>query len=215
MKRIILSIIIMGILSVALIYISVEGLSNQYLCSTDNAPKVDAIIVLGAHVFDDGTPSLMLADRLDFGYELYKNGKAPKILVSGDHGTKGYDEVNAMREYLLKKGVPSADIFMDHAGFDTYDSAYRARDVFLIKKAIFVSQGFHIVRAVYIGKQLGMEVYGVASDPRKYAGIEYNQLREVLSRMKAVLDSEILKSKPKFLGTQIPVWGNGEVTIDK
>jgi vancomycin permeability regulator SanA len=157
----------------------------------------------------------MLADRLDFGVKLYKNDKAPKILVSGDHGTKGYDEVNAMREYLLKKGVPSADIFMDHAGFDTYDSAYRARDVFLIKKAIFVSQDFHIVRAVYIGRQLGLQVYGVASDPREYAGIEYNKLREVLSRIKAVLDTEILKSKPKFLGEPIPVWGNGEVTIDK
>jgi SanA protein len=215
MKRIILSIFLMGILSILLIYISIEGIANQYLYSTDNAPKADAIIVLGARVYSNGMLSLMLQDRLDFGYELYKNGKAPKILVSGDHGTKEYDEVNAMREYLLKKGVPSADIFMDHAGFDTYDSAYRARDVFLIKKAIFVSQGFHIVRAVYIGRQLGLQVYGVASDPREYAGIEYNKLREILSRAKAVLDAEILKSKPKFLGEPIPVWGNGEVTIDK
>lgn len=212
--RIILSIIIMSAFIFPVTYFGVEGYSLKYSYSVKDVPKAQVIIVLGALVFSNGQPSEMLGDRLDYGYELYKLGKAPKIIVSGDHGTKNYDEVNAMRNYLLEKGVASQDIFMDHAGFDTYDTMYRAKEVFEVSKAIVVSQEFHMVRGVYIGRELGLEVYGVASDPCEYYGIEYNKTREILSRLKAFFETEIFKSKPKYLGEKIPCWGNGEKTKD-
>ncbi len=210
--RIILSIFIMSVLILPVNYFGIEALGLKYSYSLEKAPNVQAIIILGAHVFSNGQLSQMLAHRLDYGYELYKLGKAEKIIVSGDHGTKNYDEVNAMRNYLLEKGVLSQDIFMDHAGFDTYDTMFRAKEVFLVTKAIVVSQQFHMVRGVYIGRELGMEVFGVASDPVKYYGIEYNKAREIFSRLKAFFETEILKSKPKFLGETIPYWENGEKT---
>lgn len=105
----------------------VERVGTKYILKINDVPTADAILVLGAYVFPDGTTSSMLTDRLSEGYELYKEGKAPKILVSGDHGRKDYDEVNAMKSFLKNKGVSSQDIFMDHAGFSTYESVYRAR----------------------------------------------------------------------------------------
>lgn len=193
-------------------HIEQQGLKKLYTAA--NAPEADAIIVFGAYVFPDGTVSDMLADRLNYGYELYKAGKAPKIVVSGDHGRTTYDEVNGMRKYLQSKGVPREDIFMDHAGFDTYNSLYRARDVFLIKKAILVSQEFHVVRALYIAEKLGIEAFGVASDSYVYPGMKYYRSREVGARCKAFVQAAILKPKPVFLGEPIPVWKSGELTDD-
>ena len=110
----------------------------------------DCILILGAGVRDDGSPTLMLADRLDQGLALYQQGAAPKIIVSGDHGSSGYDEVNTMKAYLVERGIPSEDVFMDHAGFSTYDSLYRARDIFQAQKLIIVTQKYHLYRALYI-----------------------------------------------------------------
>ncbi len=193
-------------------HVGSEGAKQLY--TPADIPEADAIIVFGAYVFPDGRVSDMLADRLNYGYELYKAGKAPKIVVSGDHGTTTYDEVNGMRKYLQSKGVPREDIFMDHAGFDTYNSLYRARDVFLIKKAILVSQEFHVVRALYIANKLGIEAFGVASDSYVYPGMKYYRSREVGARFKAFVQSAILKPKPVFLGETIPVWKSGELTDD-
>lgn len=195
-------------------YFYVGKSGEKYLTTIEKAPQADAIIILGAFVFKDGTPSQMLGDRLEYGYKLYIEKKAPKIIVSGDNGRTTYNEVGNMRKYLLNKGVPSEDIFMDHAGFDTYDSAYRAKAIFGVKKAVFVSQDFHVVRAVYTARKLGIEAYGVASSPVEYGGIMYNRLRELLSRTKSVLYCEILKPKPKYLGEAISLNGSGEVTAD-
>ena len=210
----ILMLLFLGASSLLIIDYYVGKVASKYLLNIDNSPQADAIIVFGALVRSDGTVSDMLADRLNVGYKLYKAGKAPKIIVSGDHGSTAYDEVNGMRKYLQDKGVPREDIFMDHAGFDTYDSLYRARDVFLVKKAILVSQEFHVTRALYIGKRLGMEVAGVTSDLHIYPGMKYYRFREIGARLKAFAQADILKPKPKYLGEAIPIWKNGELTDD-
>jgi vancomycin permeability regulator SanA len=193
-------------------YVSKTG--QKYLYEYEEVPEADAIIVLGAYVFPDGRVSDMLADRLNYGYKLFDNNKSNRIIVSGDNGQVGYDEVNGMRQFLQSKGVPRENIFMDHAGFSTYDTLYRARDVFHVKKAIIVSQEYHLRRALYIAKKLGIEAYGVSSDTYIYPGMKYYRLMEVGARFKAFLQTEILKSKPKYLGDAIPIWKNGELTDD-
>ena len=193
----------------------IEGIGKTMLTSVGEAPVGDAIIVLGAYVSPEGTVSDMLRDRLDFGLALYRAGKAPKIIVSGDHGREDYDEVNAMRRYLQEREVPREDIFMDHAGFSTYDTVYRARDVFLVEKPLFVSQQYHVLRALYTAKQLGMDAHGVASDTQAYKGMGFYRLREYASRCKAFIQAELLVPQPKYLGDAIPVWGNGSVTDDR
>jgi len=178
--------------------------------TTKNA---DCIIVLGCGVRADGTPSHMLEDRLNEGIALYKAGAAPKILMSGDHGQKNYDEVNLMKSYAVKKGVPSEDVFMDHAGFSTYESMYRAKEIFEVKSAVVVTQKFHIYRALYIADSFGIESVGVNSDPRAYRGSKYNELREMLAISKDFVKC-IFKPEPTYLGETIPVSGNGDATND-
>ena len=119
-----------------------------------------------------------------------------------------------MKQYLIEAGVPSEDIFMDHAGFSTYESMYRARDVFQAKKILIVTQKYHLYRAVYDARALGLDAYGVASDPRSYAGQSYRNLREILARNKDFVFS-IVKPEPTYLGEPIPVWGSGDLTNDK
>lgn len=174
---------------------------------------IDCIIVLGCFVESDGTPCDMLRDRLDRGIELYKSGAAPKIIMSGDHGTVEYDEVNAMKQYAIDNGVPSCDIFMDHAGFSTYESVYRAKEVFAADKIIIVTQEYHLTRALYIADKLGVEAYGVASDYHTYSGQTSRDIREVLARNKDFATS-IFKPEPTYLGEVIPVSGNGDSTND-
>ena len=188
---------------------------NQILEEGDLADlkDVDCILVLGAGVWGD-RPSPMLEDRLLEGIKLYKNKVSPKIMMTGDHGTKEYDEVNVMKAFAIENGVPSGDIFMDHAGFSTYESIYRARDVFAAKKIIIVTQEYHLYRALYIANSLEIEAYGVGSDPRKYVGATYRELREILARNKDFAKC-IFKPKPTYLGDTIPVSGSGDVTNDK
>jgi len=156
-----------------------------------------------------GKPSLTLRDRLDHGYELYALGKAKKILVSGDHGQKDYDEVNAMKDYLMEKGVPREDIFMDHAGFNTYDSMYRAKEIFGVESLLICTQDFHIARSVYIARSLGIDAYGYPCDDNGI-NTRLNKLRESFARVKAVADI-FVKRKPKYLGDAIPISGDGNM----
>ncbi len=186
--------------------------STKKQIMTEFNGSYDCILVLGAGV-RNGKPSPMLQDRLDYAVELYKNGAAPKLLMSGDHGRDDYDEVNIMKNYAIEKGVPSEDIFMDHAGFSTYESIYRARDVFEAEKIIIVTQKYHLFRALYISNKLGVEATGYASDPQQYAGRLYRELREVLARDKDFVYC-IFKPKPTYLGDAIPVSGNGNLTND-
>jgi len=155
----------------------------------------------------------MLADRLDVAIDAYKAGGAPKLLMSGDHGRKEYDEVNVMKDYAIAEGVPSEDVFMDHAGFSTYESIYRARDVFLAERVLIVTQGYHLYRALYVARSLGLEAEGVAADLRPYRGQRYYDLREVLARCKDFAMC-IFKPLPTYLGEAIPVSGSGDLTND-
>lgn len=173
----------------------------------------DCILILGAGVRGKN-PSPMLEERLLMGIKLYKDGIAPKIIMSGDHGQVDYDEVNVMKKYAIDNGVPSEDIFMDHAGFSTYDSIYRAKDIFKVKSMVIVSQEYHLYRALYIAKKLGIDSYGVKSDIKTYSGQLYRDLREIAARNKDFVKT-IFKPKPNYLGTAIPVSGNGDITNDK
>ena len=179
----------------------------------DGKNDADCIIVLGAGVRDDGTPSHMLEDRLLTAISLYESGAAPKIIMSGDHGTEDYDEVNVMKAFAIAHGVPSEDIFMDHAGFSTYDSMYRARDIFEVKTAIVVTQKYHLYRALYLAKSLGLDACGVPSDLRPYRAQTYREAREVLARAKDFFYA-IFKPEPTYLGDVIPVSGDGNLTND-
>ncbi len=208
---------LLGVLAVAGVNVWVWGTTASRLLTEQQAAALqdmDCILVLGCGVREDGTPSPMLADRLKRGIALYDSGAAPKLLMSGDHGRKEYDEVNTMKRVAMEAGVPSEDVFMDHAGFSTYESLYRARDVFAAKKVIIVSQGYHLYRALYIARQLGVEAYGVAADYRAYAGQTVREVREVLARCKDFAVC-IFQPAPTFLGEVLPVSGNGDVTNDE
>ncbi len=174
---------------------------------------VDCIIVLGAGVWGD-KPSPMLEDRLLEAISLYENNTSSKIIMSGDHGREEYDEVNTMKNFAIEKGVPSENIFMDHAGFSSYESIYRAKEIFEAKKVVIVTQEYHLYRSLYVANRLGVEAYGVASNPRIYGGEAYRELREILARNKDFVKC-IFKPKPTYLGDTIPVNGNGDVTNDK
>jgi len=145
-------------------------------------------IVLGARVWASGAPSHSLEDRLETALELYDNGKVKRILVSGDHGTKTYDEVQAMHDWLVSRGVPTGDIALDHAGFRTLDSMARATPVFGVHDAIICTQRFHLYRALYLGDEHGLDVVGVAADRRVYKAELWNQARESVARVVAMAD---------------------------
>ena len=175
--------------------------------------EMDCILVLGCGLRLDGEPTQMLKDRLDAGIALYQAGVAPKLLMSGDHGRVQYDEVNQMKAYALERGVPSQDIFMDHAGFSTYESMYRAREVFQVKKAVVVTQEYHLYRALYDGKELGLQLWGYPARKIRYGGQRRRDLREIAARNKDILYC-MFKIKPTYLGDAIPVSGNGDLTND-
>lgn len=212
MYKIIHSFILVAALAVifaAAVDMRAESIAEPYINTGQSG--VDVIIIPGARVSGRAV-SAPLRARLDKGLELYRNGVSDKIIVSGDHGTREYDEVNAMREYLMERGVPRENIFMDHAGFDTYATVYRARDIFCVNRAVIASQEYHNVRAVYMARCLGMELFGEnAADP--YVN-RIRFVREPLARIKAFVYAEILKPKPKFLGDVIPVSGDGRATDD-
>ena len=208
---------LVGIYALSINAYMVNSKEDKILTDEESADlsDVDCILVLGAGVHGT-TLSHMLEDRVKTGITLYELGSAPKILMSGDHGQDDYDEVNAMKNYAKEKGVPSEDIFMDHAGFSTYESMYRARDIFGCKKIIIISQKYHLHRAIYVAEYLGLEAYGVDSQLRPYAADTniYNTIREFLARNKEFIYVR-LNPKPTYLGEVIPINGNGDVTNDK
>ena len=191
---------------------SVEG-HNLETDENSEGLSVDCILVLGCGLRPDGEPTQMLKDRLDAGIALYQSGAAPKLLMSGDHGRVQYDEVNRMKQYAIDRGVPSRDVFMDHAGFSTYESMYRARDVFQVQRALVVTQEYHLYRALYDGKQLGLEVWGVPAKKIRYGGQRRRDIREILARNKDILFC-LVRPEPKYLGEAIPVSGDGDLTND-
>lgn len=208
-----LVLIIVGILSVAGINIYMVSFANRYTLTAQEASQItdaDCIMVLGCGVRGD-SPTPLLADRLRRGVEIFQLGAAPKILMSGDHGQDDYDEVNVMKKYALDAGIAEACIFMDHAGFSTYESMYRAKEVFGVDKMIIVTQKYHLSRALFIANKLGIEAYGVASDYESFSGQLGRDSREVLARVKDLFTT-IIKPKPTYLGEAIPISGDGTVT---
>ena len=169
------------------------------------------ILVLGCAVWLDNEPSPMLRDRLDTAIALYKAGVAPKLLLSGDNSIVEYSEPDCMLQYTLAQGVPPEDIFLDYAGFSTYESVYRSHAVFMADRLIVVTQKYHLFRALKACDALGIEAKGVASNQEKYAGRYYREAREVLARDKDLFKG-IIKAKPTYLGDEIPVDGDGRVT---
>jgi SanA protein len=201
------------VLAVAVNIIVVVSSSAFISDDLDKMPSAEVGLILGARVLSDGRLSHMMQDRADAAVELYESGKVKKLIMSGDHGTKTYDEVNTVKKYLLEKGVRAEDLFLDHAGFDTYDSLYRARDIFGAHSVIVVTQKFHEPRAVFIGRSLGMDVHGYIADKREYQGILWNEFREIFSRTKAGVDV-VVGAKPKFLGEKIPLDGDSQLSWD-
>lgn len=203
-------------LMMLMINLYVKSYAKKYILTEEEASgleDVDCVLVLGCLVRQGGVPSQMLKDRVDQGIRLYENGASDRLLMSGDHGRKDYDEVNTMKRIAKEAGIESGHVFMDHAGFSTYESMYRARDVFMADRMVIVTQGYHLYRAVYDARKLGIEAYGVASDPRRYGGQKRRDIREMLARTKDFFVTAV-KSKPTYLGDAIPVSGDGDLTND-
>lgn len=211
--KIICIIFMLGLLLILGINYYVKLSMKKYIVEDNDNLDSDCIIVLGSGI-KNNKPSPMLEDRLKMGISLYNNDRSNKIIMSGDHGRDEYDEVNVMKKYAISKGVNSENIFMDHAGFSTYDSIYRAKEIFKAKKVIIVSQRYHLYRALYIAKRLGLDAVGVAAEDIDYSGDNIREFREILARNKDVFKC-IIKSKPTYLGDTIPVSGNGDDTNDK
>lgn len=202
-----------GMLCIAGINIYIIQYAKNYTLTPEKVSLIedaDCILVLGCGVRGN-SPTPLLADRLRRGIEIFDMGAAPKILMSGDHGQADYDEVNVMKQYALNAGIAESDVFMDHAGFSTYESMYRAKEIFGVKKMIIVTQSYHLSRALYIANQLGIEAYGVASDYQTFSGQLGRDSREILARVKDLFTPH-LKPMPTYLGEAIPISGDGTAT---
>lgn len=189
--------------------------SNKYFLTVEEASEMefDCVLILGAGVWGD-SPSHMLEERLNKGIEVYNTGCTNRILMSGDHGREDYDEVNVMKAFAVECGATSDEVFMDHAGFSTYESMYRARDVFQVKKVVIVTQEYHLYRAVYNARKLGLDAYGVCADGQYNYDIfvrSYNNSREALARCKDFIWC-MLQPEPTYLGEAIPISASGALT---
>jgi SanA protein len=196
-----------GIFLICAINLTIRAAAGRFIYEPGGTfPSAQVAVIPGAALRDDGTPSPIFLDRVDAAIALYKNAKVSKILVSGDNSTVSHNEVNPVRTYLLSKGVPDQDIFLDHAGFDTYSTMYRARSIFGITSMLITTQSFHLPRAVFIARALGINAYGVNADNGN--SLFRNYIREVLANEKAVFDL-VFHVQPKYLGEQIPITGDG------
>lgn len=209
------------IVAVALAIVAVFAVTNVVtivgakgsIVSADEASisSADAIVVLGASVFADGTPSGILQDRLDDGIALYFAGVAPKLIMSGDNGTESYNEVRVMKQYAIAQGVPSEDIFCDHAGFSTYESMYRAKYVFGCQRIVVATQTYHLYRALWSAKSLGMQATGVPSDYHEYQKQLQYDIREVPARTKDFFKA-LFRVPSTYVGDAISLDQDGDVT---
>lgn len=217
LRRLAAALLVLALLGAAGVLVSnahmIRSTSGCLLTPEDAAAleDVDCILVLGCFVAENGSPSPMLSCRLRRGVELYRLGAAPKLLMSGDHGRTDYNEVGAMRRYAVDAGVDPADVFQDHAGFSTYNSVYRAKEVFGAKRIVIVSQEYHLYRALYLAKSLGLEAWGVAADGGNLPGQTVRDCRELLARTKDFALA-VLQPKPSILGDTISLQGDGRVT---
>jgi SanA protein len=178
----------------------------------DEVPKHKVGLVLGALVFPNGRLSKMLQDRVDAGIDLYKRGVVEKLLMSGDNRTAHYNEVTAMRNYAIEHGVPSDDVVRDFAGFRTYDSIYRAKELWGLNDMIIISQKFHLPRSLFIAQKLGIDAIGVYAVDNPYRALARAELREKAARVVAWID--VLAGRdPYFLGQKETLSGDAQRTL--
>jgi SanA protein len=199
-----------GVVLLLSLWFQVRTASYRYQ-SVAEVPARKVAIVLGASVLRSGRPSEMLRDRLDTGLALYRAGKVRKILLTGDGGRPGYDEVTVMRKHVLAAGANPADVFTDDDGVTTRDSVLRARVVFGIDSAIVVTQAFHLPRAVYLARGIGLPALGVEADRRRYRSNLYQTFREAFARVKAFVDVQT-PVWPRDLGPRIDIDGDGRAS---
>ncbi|MDD2871174.1 MAG: ElyC/SanA/YdcF family protein [Candidatus Gracilibacteria bacterium] len=212
--------ILIFIFSVMFITVSIIMSINYYVLSFSNANyyyDVDGLdkyyvgLVFGASVIGNSIPSDILKDRLKVAYEAYIDGKIEKIIVSGDNSYLDYNEPKAMKKYLIELGVDDDDIYLDYAGFDTYDSLYRAKYIFGVDTLVLFTQDFHLKRAMYIGQKLGLNTIGVETNLQKYLKQDYYNRRELFARIKAFLNVEIFKPESKYLGDKIEILSDEKI----
>jgi len=217
-RRILILLLILAILGAA----ALAGLnafvisrSRPYILAPADAAVLDAdcILVLGAGLWAPGEASPMLADRLEKAMALWDLGASDRLLMSGDHGRTEYNEVEVMRDWALDHGVPAEHIFMDHAGFSTYESMVRAQAIFGCDRIVIVTQEYHLYRALYIARSLGLEAHGVAAEDIPYPGELWREIREVLARVKDI-GYCLLRPDPTFWGEAIPISGDGTASWD-
>ena len=218
LKKIFLAFVCLFLLGAAVfcgINAAVVLTARPHILTEEEACKLDAdcILVLGSSVQPNGTLNRVVRERVDTALTLYESGVSQRLLMSGDHGKVNYDEVNAMKQYCVDKGVNPDVIFLDHAGFNTYDSIYRAKAIFGIQKMIVVSQEYHLYRAVYIANELGIEAYGVPAEQEANTALITN-LRESVARVKDYF-SCAFHIEPTVLGEPIPISGSAKLSDDK
>jgi SanA protein len=215
-RFIIVSAIIAGAVAMALsaadAYVAYAGRPGIYE-NVKDLPQAQAVLVLGAAVHRNGQLSAVFRDRASKALEVYRAGKAKKILVSGDHSAGNYDEVDAAKKFLLKNGVSGQDLFVDYDGFDTYSSVYRAKEIFQVGSLIISTQEFHLPRALYLARSLGINVCGIEADSQNFNLGFFNFLRENAARAKSFWDITT-NAKPEFLGNPVPITGDGRASWD-
>jgi vancomycin permeability regulator SanA len=202
-----------GFILIFLINFWVIASTNDQIISLNDVNDSDCVLVLGAGVWQNNQPSPMLKDRLDRSVDLFDKGAAPYLVMSGDHGQENYDEVNVMKDYAIAAGIDSNLIYMDHAGFSTYESLYRLKYVFKAERVIIVTQKYHLYRALYIANALGLDAVGVSAQEIKYSGQSVRDLREILARTKDFF-SAVFFPVPSIMGDPIPLGSGGDLTND-
>lgn len=209
--------ILLGVILVAALTIwanaTIEVKARPFIVSySELTEPAQAAIVLGAAVYGKKTLSPILEDRVLTAIELYRASSVKKILVSGDNREVSYNEVVPVRNYLIARGVPEEDIFLDFAGFDTFDTMYRARHVFEVETAIVITQAFHLPRSVYTARAMGINAYGITADKHIYRDRQSYFIRERLANVKNFIEVS-LGGRSKFLGEKIPITGDGRKTL--
>lgn len=213
LRRVVVGMLLLGA-AIGLLCCAAVLSHRSQIVSVDNVAPAPIAIIFGARVKNDGTPSDILRDRLLTGIDLYDRRIVTKLLLTGDDGQIAYDEVNAMRVFVLDHGVAPSDVFLDHAGFDTFDSVVRASKVFGVTQAILVTQRYHLPRALYLAEAFGITAQGVSADRQTYRGMLRYEMRELLADIKAVFDV-VFHTSPKYLGEPIDATGDGRATWDE
>ena len=185
-------------------FFMIQGAKDR-IYQAASVPNARAAIVFGAGLNADGTPTAVLRDRVKTAAQLYQNGKIEKILMSGDNRFIDYNEPGAMKAFAIQLGIPSDDIILDYAGRRTYDTCYRAKEIFLLSEAILVTQNFHLPRALFTCNSLGLKAWGVSADMRPYRDSGYWNIREIPASLIAFIQVYITQPEP-VLGDQEPIF---------